>query len=82
MKAEIKLNSKGVKQVLKHDSTRRAAEKRAKAIARAAGDGYEASSMIGRNRARASVITATARARRDDAKRGTLLRSAGAGRRG
>ena len=81
MRAEIKLNSKGISQILKHDTTRKAAEQRAKAIARAAGDGYEASSMIGRNRARAAVITATARARRDDAKRGTLLRSAGAGRR-
>ena len=81
MKAEIKLNSKGIRQILKHDSTRKAAEKRAQAIAVAAGDGYEASSMVGKNRARASVITATTRARRDDAKRGTLLRSAGAGRR-
>lgn len=81
MRAEIKLNSKGISQLLKHDTTRKAAEKRAKAIAAAAGPGYEASSMIGRNRARASVITATPAAARRDAKQGTLLRSAGAGRR-
>lgn len=54
-------------------------EERAEAIAAAAGDGYEASAMAGKNRGRASVITADYAAMRDNAKNQTLLRSLDAG---
>lgn len=53
---------------------------RAERIADAAGDGYEASTFEGKNRARASVITADFDARRDNAKNQTLLRSLDRGR--
>lgn len=42
--------------------------------AEVAGDGYESSAMQGKTRARASVITATRKAMRDNAKNDTLLR--------
>lgn len=54
-------------------------EERAEAVAAAAGDGYEASAMAGKNRGRASVITADYAAMRDNAKNQTLLRSLDAG---
>lgn len=82
MKAEIKINSKGVGQVLRSDSMRKAAKKRADRVAAAAGPGYKSTSTIGRNRARASVITDSAEAAVKDSRTGNLLRSAGAGRRG
>lgn len=53
---------------------------RADRIAAAAGAGYEPSTFEGRNRGRASVITADRAARRDNAKNQTLLRSLDAGR--
>lgn len=53
---------------------------RADRIAAAAGAGYEPSTFEGRNRGRASVITADFDARRDNAKNQTLLRSLDAGR--
>lgn len=81
-KVTIKLNRQGITKILKSPSMRKAVEKRARQIATAAGPGYEADSMIGKNRARASVYTKTFQARRDNAKRNTLLRSIGAARRG
>lgn len=55
-------------------------ERRARAISLRAGDGYEASVQQGRTRARASVITTTAEARLENARRNTLLRALDAGR--
>ena len=79
---QVKINRKGAAQILKSTSVQAAAKHRAQQIATAAGPGYKADSMIGRNRARASVYADTFRARRDNARRGTLLRSVGAARRG
>ena len=81
-RVEIKLNRRGVNQVLKSPSMRKAAEKRARQIAAAAGPGYAVDSRIGRRRARASVFTKTYAARLDNSKRNTLLKSIGAARRG
>lgn len=49
----------------------------AREIAARAGDGYEASSWQGKNRARASVYTDTFAARYDNARNQTLLRALG-----
>ena len=51
----------------------------AEAIAARAGDGFTASSMIGRNRARASVITDSFSAMYREAKYGNLSKAAGLG---
>lgn len=53
---------------------------RADRIAADAGAGYEASTFEGRNRGRASVITGDWRARVDNSRNQTLLRSLDAGR--
>ena len=44
-------------------------------VARAAGDGYEASLGKGKTRSRASVVTATAEAMRNESKHGSMLRA-------
>lgn len=54
--------------------------RRAAAIARAAGPGMKTDSRLGRNRARASVFTATPEAMRAEASERALTRALGAGR--
>lgn len=54
--------------------------RRADAVRADAGDGYESSTFEGRNRGRASVITVTADAMRDNARNQSLLRALDAGR--
>ena len=44
-------------------------------VARAAGDGYEASLGKGKTRSRASVVTATAEAMRNESKNSSMLRA-------
>lgn len=55
-------------------------ERRAEAIAGAAGDGYEVRTSESKSRARAVVITATPEAMVDQARNHTLERSIDAGR--
>lgn len=78
--AQVKLNSKAARELLRSTEVRRDLEARAKRIADAAGDGMEASSMIGRSRARASVITATPEAMVAEATDRELTRAIDAGR--
>lgn len=78
-KFAVELNSKGVQEYLKSASVQAELKRRAEAIARASGEGYEASSLVGKSRARASVITATAGAIVDNQRNNTLLRNLGAG---
>lgn len=52
-------------------------EQHADEVAAKAGSGYEASAVYGRNRARASVITANFDAILDNARNNTLLRALG-----
>lgn len=78
---KIELKRAGLAKKLKSKDIEAAAMDRARKIAAAAGPGYEATSMVGSNRARASVRTATYAARKDNSRRGSLLRAVGAGRR-
>jgi hypothetical protein len=75
----LKLNRKAVRDLLKDPELLRHLHSDAERIAARAGDGFKASSMIGRNRARASVITDTVEAMRSEAKYGTLSKAAGGG---
>jgi len=75
----LKLNRAAVRKLLKDPGLERHLLAEAQKIATRAGEGHIASSMIGRNRARASVITATPIAMRREAKRGNLSRAAGNG---
>ncbi len=73
----LKLNSRGMQEMLKSDGVLADVTARAERVATAAGPGMEASSMIGKTRARASVITATPDAMRNEADNKALTRAFG-----
>ena len=79
MSARVKFNSKELDRIRK-ELVKNDLKKRADRIAAAAGDGMESSVVIGRTRARASVITATHAARRAEARNASLTRAIDAGR--
>lgn len=75
----LKLNRAKVRALLKDPGLEKHLLGIAEGIAARAGEGHLASSMIGRNRARASVITVSPIAMRREAKRGNLSKAAGGG---
>lgn len=79
-RARIVMNRKGARDLLRSKEVLADLERRAEAIAAAAGSGMEVSAMVGKNRARASVITATHSARRAEATSRALTRAIDAGR--
>jgi hypothetical protein len=79
-RVRVKLTRNGPRQLRQLEVVRRDLERRAQAIARAAGSGMKADSSIGKTRARATVFTATPEARRAEATSRALTRAVGAGR--
>lgn len=80
MSTRIKLNRQGVAALLKDPKIAADLERRAEAIAAAAGDGMEASVQTGQTRARASVVTGSLDARLAEARDRSLTSALGAGR--
>jgi len=76
---ELKVNRKAIRELLKDPALEKHLLSEAQLIAARAGDGYTASSRTGKNRARASVITDSFQAMRNEAKYGTLSKAAGGG---
>lgn len=79
-KIRIEINSAGIQALLKSDEVQALLKAKADRIAVAAGEGMEASSRIGRTRARASVVTATSAARKAEAVDRSLTKALDAGR--
>lgn len=79
-KVRIKLTRNGPRQLRKSAGVQADLQRRAQRIAARAGAGMETSSMVGANRARASVITATYEAMRNQATNRALTRAIDAGR--
>lgn len=77
---EVVLNKAGVGELLRSDEVRADLQRRAEAIAAAAGEGYEVQVYRGRTRYRAEVRTGTEVARRDNAEDHSLMRAIDAGR--
>uniref|UniRef100_A0AAU8B0M1 Type I neck protein n=1 Tax=Dulem virus 32 TaxID=3145750 RepID=A0AAU8B0M1_9CAUD len=76
----IKWEKHGFRQLTQHPNVQADIVRRAKAVAAAAGDGYEVREPTQHpKRARAAVITATQRARLDNARNLTLVKALGAG---
>jgi len=75
----LKLSRKVVRDMLKDPALEKHLLSEAEKIAARAGEGHKASSMIGRHRARASVITESFSAMYHEAKDGTLSKAAGLG---
>lgn len=80
MPPKVRINRKGVRELLRSREVLSDLERRANAIAAAAGEGMEVDSEIGRNRARASVRTATREAVLAEAQQRALTRALDAGR--
>lgn len=81
-KIRVKINSKGAVAVLKSEAVQANLLGRAQRAAAAAGGGpdFEASVTVGKNRARASVVTATHEGRQAEAKDRVLTKSLDAAR--
>ncbi|MFB7798936.1 hypothetical protein [Isoptericola sp. NPDC056134] len=80
----LKLNHKNIRALLRSEPIRADIERRARAVAAAAGGeekGFEVDVRVGSNRVRASVRTATREAREAEATDRTLTRALDAGRR-
>lgn len=76
----IEINSAGAREILRSPKVLAEMERRARAIAQAAGPGFEVEARLGANRARASVRAATFEARRAEAENRSLSRALEAGR--
>lgn len=72
---EIKLNSAGIRQLLRSDEMKKICEEHASNILNRAGDGYELDTYTGQNRVNAMVKAATPRAMRENMKNNTLLKA-------
>lgn len=75
-------NRKAAAEILKSPAVLADVRARAERVRSAAGPGFEASSMVGRNRARASVRADTFSARVRNSRQNILLRALEAGRGG
>lgn len=80
MTVRVKINRKAVRALLRDPKVAADLERRARAIAAAAGPGHVVESEIGRTRARAAVITETPEAALAEATQRRLTRSIDAGR--
>jgi cytochrome c556 len=81
MAVKVTIERKEIRALLRSPEVKRDLERRAKRIADAAGEGFEADSETGTNRARATVWTDTFEAMRAEATDRALTRSIDAGRR-
>ena len=79
-KVKIELNHAAVAKILKSPEVQVDLERRARSIATAAGPGHRVDSGVGRNRARAVVVTDTPEAMRAEATERRLTKSLDAGR--
>lgn len=80
MPASFKVNRAGVRKLLRSEGVFRDLERRARAVAEVAGPGHRVDASVGRNRARAAVITDTPEARRAEGRDRNLTRALNAAR--
>lgn len=76
----IELDSQGIEQLLRSQEVGQDLQRRADAVAAAAGEGVRARVYQGRDRVRAQVWTATAAAKKAEAEDRTLLKALDAAR--
>lgn len=74
----FKLNRAGVRELLKSEEMLQIVQEYAENAAENAGEGYVASTYVGRNRVNAEVAAESLRARYDNSKNNTILKSLGA----
>ena len=77
---QLKINYRGIFELLRSDEVQAELVRRARRVAAAAGPGQRVESEVGKRRARAAVITDTAEARVAESKSRNLTRAFGAAR--
>lgn len=75
MSKKFELNYSGVAELMKSSVMIEVLRDKARGIQETAGDGYEVTSYVGKNRANVSVKTKTKKAIRDNNKNNTLLKA-------
>ena len=78
-KVKFELNRAGVRELLQSQEMASICLNYANGVQSRAGNGYEVSTFVGRNRVNASVYAETAEARRDNYDNNTLLKALGGG---
>lgn len=79
-KGKFKLNRSGVRELMKSSEMLDICTEYAENVRNRAGEGYEVSQHIGKNRVNASVIAATRSAVQDNYDNNTLLKALGGGK--
>lgn len=72
---EVKLNSAGVRQLLRSEEMKKICAEHASNILNRVGDGYELDTYTGQNRVNAMVKAATPHAMRENMEHNTLLKA-------
>lgn len=72
---KIVLNKQGMREMLKSQGVHSAIREKAQQIANNCGEGYAASSTVGRERALAAVYAETPEAKRDNLENNTILKA-------
>lgn len=72
---KFKLNRSGVAELMKSSEMQAILQDHASAIRNRCGSGYKQDIYVGRNRANASVIAKSAKAKRDNKKNNTILKA-------
>lgn len=71
----IELNREGVRELLRSDEMKAICEGHANAALTRLGDGYETSSMVGKNRVNAEIKAVSYKAKIDNLKNNSILKS-------
>lgn len=74
-KVTVKLNTSGIKELLKSKEMLNICEEYANNALGRLGNGYKVTSMTGRNRVNAEISAETNKAKRDNAKNNTILKA-------
>ena len=72
---KVKLNSSGVREMLKSAEMQNLLAERAQAVVNRLGDGYVADPYVGKNRANVSIHPETAKAFRETCKENSILKA-------
>lgn len=76
-KVKVELNRDGVRALLRSPEMVKICEKHANKALSRLGEGYEVTSMIGKNRCNASVAAVTQKARKENAENNTIMKAVG-----
>lgn len=74
-KVRIKLNRKGVKELLKSEEMQAICKEHAQAALSRLGDGYEVTSRVGKTRCNSEVAAVTRKAKKENMEKNTILKA-------